>query len=105
MGTIRQVASVTSKGQITLPKSVRQLLGVESGDKIAFDVLGTQVVVSRADAEPHADPAISGFLALLEQDIRSGKRVGAVPQGLARSMAAAAKITPTDEEIEGDVAL
>ena len=105
MGTIHEVASVTSKGQITLPKSVRQLLGVESGDKVAFDVLGSQVVVSRADAQQHTDPAITGFLELLEQDIRDGKRIGALPEGLAGSMAAAAEFAATDDEIEGDVAL
>lgn len=105
MGTIHEVASITSKGQITLPKSVRQLLGVESGDKIAFDVLGTQVVVSRVEDQPHADPAITAFLALLEQDIREGKHVGTLPEGLANSMAVAAEPGPTDEEIDGDVAI
>ncbi len=107
MGTLREVASVTSKGQITLPKSVRQLLGVASGDKVVFDVLGEQVVVRRADDQPHADPAILGFLALLEKDIHGGRRIGDLPEGLARSMAAAAKDAPMDveDEIEGDVAL
>jgi antitoxin PrlF len=107
MGTIREVASVTSKGQITLPKSVRQLLGVESGDKIVFDVLGAQVVVRRADDQPHTDPAITGFLALLEQDIHCSKHIVALPEGLASTMAAAAKFTSidVDDEIEGDVAL
>lgn len=29
-------ATVTSKGQITLPKSVRQRLGIEAGDRVEF---------------------------------------------------------------------
>lgn len=29
-------ATVTSKGQITIPKSVRKALGVDSGDRIEF---------------------------------------------------------------------
>jgi AbrB family looped-hinge helix DNA binding protein len=29
-------ATLTSKGQITLPKTVRQRLGVEAGDKVEF---------------------------------------------------------------------
>ncbi len=29
-------ATVTSKGQITLPKSVRERLGVKRGDRVAF---------------------------------------------------------------------
>lgn len=111
MGTIREVASVTSKGQITLPKSVRQLLGVESGDKIVFGVLGGHVVVRRADDQPHADPAILGFLALLEKDIHAGRNIADLPRVLADAMAAAAKGAPAeaaedgDDVIEGDVAL
>ena len=29
-------ATVTSKGQVTLPKSVRERLGVEAGDRLEF---------------------------------------------------------------------
>jgi antitoxin PrlF len=29
-------ATLTSKGQVTLPKSVRQRLGVETGDRLEF---------------------------------------------------------------------
>jgi antitoxin PrlF len=106
MQTIHEVATITSKGQITLPKSIRQALGVDSGGKVAFDLRESQVVVSRAEAVPHEDPAIAGFLALLEKDIRSGRHITALPEDLARSMLAALKY-PADlnEEIEGDVTL
>ncbi len=107
MGTIHEVASITSKGQITLPKSVRQLLGVGAGDKIAFVVHGSQVVVSRAEEQLHTDPAITGFLALLERDIRNGTHIGTLSEGLARSMDEAAALSPDHsvDDIEGDVAL
>jgi len=112
MGTLHEVASVTSKGQVTLPKSIRQLLGVETGDRIAFDVLESQVVVvRRAEDLLHNDPAIVGFLTLLEQGIRSGKSIVALPEELTRSMLAAAESASSDpieyleDEIEGDVAL
>ncbi len=29
-------ATITSKGQITLPKSVRERLGIEAGDRVEF---------------------------------------------------------------------
>ncbi len=32
------VATVTSKGQVTIPKQVREHLGVKSGDKLEFRV-------------------------------------------------------------------
>ncbi|AGW13791.1 type II toxin-antitoxin system PrlF family antitoxin [Megalodesulfovibrio gigas] len=105
MGTIHELASITSKGQITLPKSIRQLLGVGAGDKVAFELDGSRVVVSRAGEQPHTDPAIVGFLTLLEQDIRSGRHLGTLPEGLAQSMLAAADASPMEDEIEGDVAL
>ncbi len=105
MPAIHEVATITSKGQITLPKSIRQALGVDSGGKVAFDLRGSKVVVSRLEDDIHEDPAIAGFLMLLEKDIQSGK-VTSLPEGLARSMLAASKHAPEPtDEIEGDVAL
>ena len=40
MPAIHEVATLTSKGQITLPKSIRQALGVDTGGKVAFDQIG-----------------------------------------------------------------
>ena len=106
MLAIHEIATITSKGQITLPKSIRQVLGVNFGGKVAFDMLGSQVIVTRVDDEPHADPAIEGFLALLEKSIASGQTLSTLPDGLAQAMLAAIR-EPVDlgEEIEGDVAL
>lgn len=49
MPAIHEIATLTSKGQVTLPKSVRQLLGIDTGGKIAFDVRGGEIVVSRVE--------------------------------------------------------
>lgn len=105
MPAIHEVATITAKGQITLPKSIRQALKVDYGGKVAFDLRGSQIVVTRLEDE-HVDPAIGGFLALLESDIQSGRNVTALPKALARAMLAALK-RPVDlsEQIEGDVAL
>ncbi|MCF7979874.1 MAG: type II toxin-antitoxin system PrlF family antitoxin [Chromatiaceae bacterium] len=105
MTGIHEIATLTSKGQITLPKSIRQTLGVTTGGKVAFELRGTDVVVTRADAD-HQDPAIGAFLSLLEADIRNGQQVGALPAELAEAMLANADhACALDEEIEGDVAL
>ena len=38
-------ASLTSKGQITIPKVIRELLQVKTGDRVEFVVDGDQVVL------------------------------------------------------------
>lgn len=40
-------AQVTSKGQITVPKAVREALGLEAGDRISFRVGDRTAVISR----------------------------------------------------------
>ncbi len=40
-------ARVTSKGQITVPKAVRDALGIETGDEIVFRVEEKRVVLAR----------------------------------------------------------
>jgi antitoxin PrlF len=107
MQTIHEIATVTSKGQITLPKPIRQALGIDVGGKVAFDLRGSEVVVSRADdPDQHHDPAIESFLSLLEDGIKSGKHLSALPEDLARAMLASlAHPVDLDEDIQGEVAL
>lgn len=40
-------AKVTSKGQVTVPKAVRDALGIKAGDEIVFRVEGNRAVVAR----------------------------------------------------------
>lgn len=105
MPSIHEQATLTSKGQITLPKAIRQALGVTTGGKVAFELRAGEVIVTRADTE-HEDPAISAFLDLLEVDIRKGQNVGKLPDELAQAMLANLGVTPDhEEEIEGEVVL
>lgn len=106
MPSIHEVATITSKGQITLPKSIRQALGVDYGGKVAFDLNGSKVVVSRVEDVEHEDPAIGAFLVLLESGIKSGRQVTSLPEDLAISMMAAIN-RPVDlsAEIAGEVEL
>lgn len=85
MPAIHEVATLTSKGQVTLPKSIRQALGVEAGSKLVFELRGGEVVVTRTDAE-HQDPAIAAFLTLMAGDIEAGRNVRGLPEDLARTM-------------------
>jgi antitoxin PrlF len=40
-------ATVTSKGQLTIPKAVRDSLGIREGDKVIFRVEDGRAVLSR----------------------------------------------------------
>ena len=40
-------AKMTSKGQITVPKAVRDALGLEAGDDVVFRVEGHRAVLAR----------------------------------------------------------
>ena len=42
-------ATVTYKGQITLPKAVREQLGVQAGDRVSFREIEGGVIVVEAD--------------------------------------------------------
>ena len=106
MPAIREIATITSKGQITLPKPIRQALGVDYGGQVAFALRGTQVVVTRVEEAAHEDPAIGSFLNLLEADIQKGQHLNTPPNKLAQAMLATLR-QPVDlnADIEGDVAL
>jgi antitoxin PrlF len=38
-------ATLTSKGQLTVPKSVRERLGLRSGDRVSFEFEGDSVIL------------------------------------------------------------
>jgi antitoxin PrlF len=67
---LEEVSTITAKGQTTIPKSVRQALGVDYGGRIAFRVDEHGVTVHRAD-DNRNDPAIDRFLEFLAQDIQN----------------------------------
>jgi antitoxin PrlF len=40
-------AKMTSKGQVTVPKAVRDALGIKAGDELIFRVEGNRAVLAR----------------------------------------------------------
>lgn len=40
-------AKITSKGQVTVPKAVRDALGIHEGDEVIFRVEGNRAVLAR----------------------------------------------------------
>jgi AbrB family looped-hinge helix DNA binding protein len=56
------ITSVTSKGQVTIPKALRQQLGIRQGSRIRFELVGDHVEMrlSSSPVEVAAAPG-SGF--------------------------------------------
>ena len=46
------MAKVTSKGQVTIPKEIREALGLETGDRVLFALEGDKAVVAPAGKRP-----------------------------------------------------
>jgi antitoxin PrlF len=108
MASVRsEISTITAKGQTTIPKSVRQALGVDFGGKIAFRIDDGGVSVHRADAETE-DPVLENFLAFLARDIqRRPEAIKALSTTLAARIASLTEGMVVDPaaEIEGEVTL
>jgi antitoxin PrlF len=110
MQVIEEVCTITAKGQTTVPKAVRQALGVGYGGRIAFRVEGSSVTIHALLDDAEQDPALSPFLSLLETDLttRPGKAVCPLTPDIASRLAALAEEigdVDLDAPIEGDASL
>ena len=103
MRRIEETSTITATGQTTVPKAVRQALGVDYGGKIAFRIERGRVTVHNPEAE-NRDPALAAFLALIEKDIAAGRNVGDLPPKLIAEMRRVMKEVPVnlDEELDAD---
>ena len=107
---VEEVCTITAKGQTTVPKAVRQALGVGYGGRIAFRVERGRVTVHALPDEETVDPALAPFLAWLEADLatRPDAAVRPPPQALAgrmETLAAEVGEVDPDAPIEGEVSL
>jgi antitoxin PrlF len=57
-------ATMTSKGQITIPKAVRDALGLEPGDRVAFRLIENAAVVEPETVD------LKELFGLLKSDVR-----------------------------------
>jgi antitoxin PrlF len=107
MPVVEEYCTITAKGQTTVPRAVRQALGVGYGGRIAFRVEGRSVTVHALSEDDAADPALAPFLALLEADIarRPASAVLPLTASLASRMEALTGEVDPDAPIDGEVAL
>lgn len=107
---LKEESTITAKGQTTVPKSVRQALGVDYGGRIAFFVDDQRrVYVQKAEVEETADPVIGRFLEFLAQDMAKHPETSVLsfPKDLLdRAVALTEGMTvDLDSEIEGEVSI
>ena len=106
--TFEEFSTISSKGQTTVPKPVRQALGLNEGDQIAFRLDETGSVSVRRAEESRDDPAIASFISFLSKDIESNpSKLKAFPPELAKHIASLVDGVEFDPDapIEGDVIL
>lgn len=98
-------SKVTSKYQTTLPSGLRKALGLNPGDEVGYIVQGDHAILVNAAADQQ-DPALGGFLDLLERDIRErpGRIEGIAPALVERVRALTdGHAVDLDEPIQGPV--
>ena len=103
---LEEISTITAKGQTTVPKAVRQALGVDYGGRIAFRVSDGGVTGCRADTGE--DPVTEPFLVFLAADIKAHPQAikALTPDLAARTASLTGDMTVNlDDEIDGDVAL
>ena len=59
-------ATITSKGQVTIPQEVRQRLGLKQGDQVAFVVENGMTVIKPARGEENPFERYAGALGSFE---------------------------------------
>lgn len=99
---IEEVSTITSKGQTTVPKAVRERLGLGSGSAVRWVVRAGEVVLQPAEA--NEDPAIGALLELLARDVAAGS-VSPMPQDLLERAQALVKGVHVDPDAAFDDAV
>jgi antitoxin PrlF len=102
-----ETSTVTEKGQTTVPKSIRQRLGISPGDKIVYRVDETGISLRRA-ATNEDDPVIGAFLSFLAKDMAANpSNIQSLSPALQQSIASLVGDVEIDMDakLEGDIDL
>ena len=67
--TLEIEATITERGQTTIPAAIRKMLGVSKGAIVFKGMPDGTVVIEPKVEEPEEDPVIAKFLEFLERDI------------------------------------
>lgn len=64
-------ATITRKGQTTVPVAIRKVLGIDKGSSVVFRSMkdGTVILIPKTSVAEESDPMLEPFLRLLTNDI------------------------------------
>lgn len=85
---LKKIGTITEKGQVTVPKPIREALGLGYGGRVAFYVdENRQVFIEKESDESDDDPVIDSFLGFLAADMeKHPERVQEFPKALVERM-------------------
>lgn len=70
MIVLEEHSKITAKGQTTVPKRVRDRLGLQVGDEIVFRVSDDGAVMVESARQSDDEAAVDAFLAFISSDIK-----------------------------------
>jgi antitoxin PrlF len=75
------IATITDKGQLTLPKPIRDLLGIQAGSRIDFEVLPDNSLRARVMTR-----GADGLLGLLARPGQQARTLDEIDAGIASAV-------------------
>lgn len=76
-----EVTSISTKGQVVIPSSIRSALGLQPGRKLAVITDGTNVLL-----RPIEPPRLSAFEALMAESQAWARKADLRPQDIAKAI-------------------
>lgn len=77
-----ELASVSTKGQVVIPGSIRKKLGISSGSKLMVLTDGENVLM-----KPIVPPRLEAFRELAEESRKAAKSAGLTPDDVSAAIA------------------
>ena len=91
-------STLTDRYQTTIPKVVRETLGLGKGDRLKYSIDSGKVSIVRADAREENDPILEEFLDFLARDMKEHpKRIRAIDSHFAQ------RISSLVQDVRGDL--
>ena len=87
LGEIPEITKMSSKGQIVIPKGIREKIKVKTGSVFAMTTYNGMIVLKKLDSDMKSeDLRTLGLLEEAWEDIEKGKYKSAIPEKFFKEM-------------------